>query len=187
MLLPEFGNPTSATSARSLSSRSSQRSSPASPCSAKAGARRRLLRNRALPRPPRPPARGQPPVARRGQIGEDGAVGPAHHRADGHGHVEGLAPASRGDACPGRACRRSPGDGGGRETRATKPGWSRPRATRRRRHRRRRRRGRRATRGPPGGTTPHRRRRCRPSRGPGLRRRTRTRLRSYGARPRPPG
>ncbi len=52
---PALGMPTMATSATSLSSRSSQRSSPRSPCSAKAGARRRLLRKCALPWPPRPP------------------------------------------------------------------------------------------------------------------------------------
>src|SRR5215207_1744475 len=54
--LPTFGKPTSATSARSLSSSRSHHSSPTSPCSAKAGARRRLDRKRALPRPPRPPS-----------------------------------------------------------------------------------------------------------------------------------
>src|SRR5688572_9775577 len=54
--LPTLGNPTSATSASSFSSRRSQCSSPTSPCSAKPGARRRFDRNRALPRPPRPPS-----------------------------------------------------------------------------------------------------------------------------------
>ena len=56
VLLPTLGKPTRATSASSLSSRSNQSSSPGSPCSAKAGARRRLLRKRALPLPPRPPS-----------------------------------------------------------------------------------------------------------------------------------
>jgi hypothetical protein len=56
VLLPALGKPTSATSATSFSSRSYQCSSPTSPCSANDGARRRLDRNRALPRPPRPPA-----------------------------------------------------------------------------------------------------------------------------------
>src|SRR5438270_471536 len=55
VLLPAFGNPTRATSAIRRSSMSSQRSSPASPCSANEGARRRLERKRAFPRPPRPP------------------------------------------------------------------------------------------------------------------------------------
>ena len=52
--LPTLGKPTIATSAISLSSSRSQRSSPCSPCSANDGARRLLLRNRALPRPPSP-------------------------------------------------------------------------------------------------------------------------------------
>ena len=55
VLLPAFGKPTRATSAISRSSMFSHRSSPDSPCSANEGARRRLLRKRALPRPPRPP------------------------------------------------------------------------------------------------------------------------------------
>src|SRR5437763_1289482 len=55
VLFPALGNPTRATSAMSRSSTSSQRSSPGSPCSANDGARRRLVRKRALPRPPRPP------------------------------------------------------------------------------------------------------------------------------------
>ncbi len=55
VLLPTLGNPTSATSAINFNSRLSHRSSPTSPCSAKEGARRRLDRKRALPRPPWPP------------------------------------------------------------------------------------------------------------------------------------
>ena len=68
----------------SLSSRRSQRSSPTSPCSAKAGARRRFDRKRALPRPPRPPSAGQPAVAGVHEVGEHGAVLVAHDRALGH-------------------------------------------------------------------------------------------------------
>src|SRR5207244_3159616 len=52
---PAFGKPTSAASAISFSSSCNHRSSPYSPCSAKLGARRAFDKNRALPRPPRPP------------------------------------------------------------------------------------------------------------------------------------
>src|SRR4051812_16901808 len=55
VLLPAFGKPTRATSALNFNSRLSHRSSPTSPCSANDGARRRLDRKRALPRPPWPP------------------------------------------------------------------------------------------------------------------------------------
>src|SRR5687767_11451390 len=52
---PALGKPTRATSAMRRNSRRSQRSSPYSPCSANPGARRRLDRKWALPRPPWPP------------------------------------------------------------------------------------------------------------------------------------
>ena len=85
--LPTFGNPTRATSASSLSSSRSQRSSPTSPCSAKDGARRRFDRNRALPRPPCPPAaaRHRSPAWTR-SASTAPVVVVAHDRALGHRH-----------------------------------------------------------------------------------------------------
>ena len=92
--LPALGNPTSATSAMSLSSMSSQRSWPFSPCSAKAGARRRLERKRALPRPPWPPSATMKRVAVARQV--------AHHRARrGRARPSRPGPAPR-CPCPGR-------------------------------------------------------------------------------------
>jgi hypothetical protein len=56
VLLPTLGKPTRATSATRARSRSYHCSWPFSPCSAKAGARLRLVRKLAFPRPPRPPS-----------------------------------------------------------------------------------------------------------------------------------
>ena len=75
----------------SLSSSRSQRSSPTSPCSAKLGARRRLDRKRALPRPPRPPsaASQRSPAWTRSASTSPSRV--VHDRALGHGHHEVVA------------------------------------------------------------------------------------------------
>ena len=55
--LPAFGSPASAASATSFSRRSSAQLSPGRPVSAKRGACRVGVANRALPRPPHPPRR----------------------------------------------------------------------------------------------------------------------------------
>ena len=99
--LPTLGNPTRATSAISLSSRRSQRSSPSSPCSANDGARRRLERKRALPRPPRPPAAASQRSPASHEVGE-------HRRPPGRGPPCPRAPGRPGRRRPGRgaSCRR---------------------------------------------------------------------------------
>ena len=129
MLLPTLGNPTRATSAISLSSSSSQRSSPASPCSAKLGARRRLDRKLALPRPPWPPraACQRSPVC--GQVGQQGAVLGPDDRARRDVDDRVLAgPAVLPLAAPvGARCR--PGGAGGRGRPAARPRCGRRRAT----------------------------------------------------------
>ena len=88
MDLPTLGKPTRATSAMSLSSRRSHRSSPTSPCSAKAGARRRFERKRALPRPPRPPSAASQRSPGWRRSASTVPCWSRTHGALGHGHLE---------------------------------------------------------------------------------------------------
>ena len=121
--LPALGKPTSATSAINLSSRSSQCSSPRSPCSAKAGARRRLDRKRALPRPPRPPwprAAASPATPRSARTDP---VGRPDHGSHGHRHLDDRRRWPRRSVFPAPcAPLRGPAVGVVRESRAATPG-----------------------------------------------------------------
>ena len=97
MLLPALGKPTRATSAMSFSSRSSQRSSPTSPCSANDGARRRLDRKRALPRPPWPPRAASQRSPADDQVGQH-----AHRWRRGRPCLRARGPPGRRPAWPWR-------------------------------------------------------------------------------------
>ena len=90
--LPALGKPTSATSAMSLSSMSSQNSWPFSACSAKAGARRRLERKRALPAAALAALGHHEAGALDVEVAHDGAAALAHDRADRDRHHQVLAP-----------------------------------------------------------------------------------------------